>query len=121
MACSGSRLGWGQLWWWDRLTCHLVYLRLTTRGLARGLRRGRSRRMSSPMAWRQRRRMVLSASGGKSALLGDGPAGDAQCGDERDTVRVAAGVVGGVEHQGADREVAAQVSPDLLGDQLRGL
>ena len=77
--------------------------------------------MSSPMAWRQSRPMVSSASGGKSALLGDGPAGDAQCGDERDTVGVAAGGLGGVEHQGADRVVAAQVAPYLLGDQLRGL
>src|SRR5674476_1684796 len=114
-------MGWGQLWWWDRLTCHLVYLRFTRRGLARGLRRGRSRAMSSPMAWAQRRPMVLSASGGKSALLGDRPAGDAQCGDERDTVRVAAGGLGGVQHQGADRVVTAQVAPNLLGDQLRGL
>src|SRR5450756_2778616 len=65
--------------------------------------------------------MVSLASGGKSALLGDGSPGDAQRSDERDSVRVAGGVVGGVEHQGADRVVAAQVTPDLLGDQLRGL
>ena len=60
-------------------------------------------------------------SGGKSAQPGDGPAGDAKGCDERHTVRVAAGVVGGVEHQAADLIVAAQVAPDLLGDQLRGL
>src|SRR6187399_460763 len=65
--------------------------------------------------------MVSRASGGKSALLGDGPPGYAQRGDERDSVRVAADLVGGVEHQRADRVVAAQVAPDLLGDQLRGL
>ena len=34
----GGRSGWGQSRWRDRLTCHLVYLRLTTRGLARGRR-----------------------------------------------------------------------------------
>ena len=32
-----------------------------------------------------------------------------------------ASVLGGVEHQRADRVVAAQVAPDLLTDQLRGL
>lgn len=41
-ACSGDRVGWGQ----SRrraLTCHLVYLSWTTRGLARNLRLDRSR------------------------------------------------------------------------------
>src|SRR5665647_114057 len=65
--------------------------------------------------------MVSMVSGGKSALLGDGPAGDAKGGYERHAVWVVAGVLGGVEHQGADRVVTAQVAPDLLGDQLRGL
>jgi len=57
----------------------------------------------------------------KSALLGDGPAGDAQGGDERDSIGVVPGVLGGIEHQRADRVVATQVSPDLLDHQARGL
>ena len=65
-ACSGSRLGWGHLWWRVRLSCHLVCLRLTTWGLARGCRRGRSRRMSSPVAWHHSRQMAWSLSGGKA-------------------------------------------------------
>ena len=49
--------------------------------------------MSSPMAWRQSRPMVSLVSGGKSALPGDGPAGDAERGDERHAVGVVPGVV----------------------------
>ena len=113
-----GRAGCGQGLCMARLTCHLVYLRFTTRGLARGRRRGSSRPMSSPMAWRQSRPMVSGSSGGKSALPGDGPAGNAQRGDERHTVWVVSGVLGGVEHQRADRVVAAQVAPDLLAHQL---
>jgi hypothetical protein len=48
-------------------------------------------------------------------------AGDPQCGDEADPVRIVPGVGGGLGHQGADRVVAAQVSPDLLQDQVGGL
>src|ERR1035437_9136871 len=77
--------------------------------------------MSSPMAWRYSRQMGSSAPGEKSTVLGDGSAGDAYSGDEGHAVWVVAGVVGGVEHQRADRVVAAQVTPDLLGDQIRGL
>jgi len=74
--------------------------------------------MSSPMAWRHSRAVVSRASGGKGALLGDGAPRDPQRGDERDAVGIMAGVLGGVEHQRADRVVAAQVSPDLLGHQV---
>ncbi len=119
MAWWGGRSGWGQCWWRDRLTCHLVYLRLTTRGLARGRRCGRSLAMSSLMAWRQSRSWVSVASGGKGARLGDGAARDAQGGDERHPVRVASGVGGGVEHERPDGVVATQVPPDLLGHQIR--
>ncbi len=73
------------------------------------------------MAWAQSRGMLSVASGGKSALLGDRSAGDPQGCDEGEAVWVVAGVFGGSEHQGADRVVAAQVAPDLLGDQVRGL
>ena len=65
--------------------------------------------------------MMPVVSGGKSARLGDGSAGDAQRSDEGHPVGVAAGVGGGVEHEGADGVVAAQVPPDLLGDEIGGL
>ena len=77
--------------------------------------------MSSRMAWRQRRWVVSVVSGGKAALLGDGAARDAQGGDERDPVGISAGFDRGVEHEGADRVVAAQVTPDLLQDESRFL
>jgi hypothetical protein len=57
--------------------------------------------------------------GGESAL-GHGAAGDAECGDEGDPVRVAVSVLGGLDHESADRVVAAQVAPDFLFDQVRG-
>lgn len=57
------------------------------------------------------------SSGRKAALLGDGSAGDPQGGDEGHPVRVAAGVTGGAEHQGAQGVVAAQVTPDFLQHQ----
>ena len=43
MAYSGVLVGCGVCWWQARLTCHFVYLRLMTRGLARQRRLGRSR------------------------------------------------------------------------------
>ena len=53
--------------------------------------------------------------------MGEGLAGDPQCGDEADPVRIVPGVGRGLGHQRADREVAAQVSPDLLECQVRRL
>ena len=54
MVALGGRLsGWGQSWWRARLTCHRVYLRLTTRGFARRRRVGLSLRQSRTMACRQ--------------------------------------------------------------------
>ena len=38
----GGPAGWGQLAWWARLTCHLAYLRLITRGAERCRREGLS-------------------------------------------------------------------------------
>ena len=43
-------------------------------------------------------------------------ASDAQGCNERDPVGVTPGVGGRVDHEGADRVVAAEVSPDLLPD-----
>ena len=80
-----------------------------------GLRRAISRRRKVSQ------RCSAALSSGKSALVRHGLAGDPERGDEADPVRVVAGVVGGVGHQGADRVVAAQVSPDLLQHQLGGL
>ena len=57
----------------------------------------------------------------KSALVGEGLAGDPQGGDEADPVGVVPGVGGRVGHQGANRVVAAQVSPDFLEHQGWGL
>jgi hypothetical protein len=53
MVASGVWVGCGQSWCRARLMCHLTYLRLIRRGLARGRRVGLSRRQSSTMAWRQ--------------------------------------------------------------------
>ena len=50
--------------------------------------------------------------------MGEGLAGDAERGDEADPVRIVTAVRCGVGHQGADREVAAQVAPDLLEHQV---
>jgi hypothetical protein len=49
----GGPVGWGQVLCRARLTCHLTYLRLMSRGLLRCRRAGLSRRQSSTMAWRQ--------------------------------------------------------------------
>ena len=48
----GGLVGWGQLVWRDRLTCHFTYLRLTSRGLERRRRAGLRRAASSPMTRR---------------------------------------------------------------------
>ena len=72
------------------------------------------------MAWRQSRSTVSVASGGKSSLLGDGPAGDAEGCDEWYPVGIAARLKDGVEHEGPDGIVAAQVSPDFLEHEFRG-
>lgn len=58
---------------------------------------------------------------GKSARVGEGLASDPQGCDEADSVWVVPGVGGGLGHQGADRVVTAQMAPDLLQDQVRGL
>jgi len=104
---SGECWGWGQCAWCARLTCHFGILRLITRGADRdrriGLRRSRMRRSTAC----QCASAAPGCSGGKSALLGDGLAHDAQRGDEADPVGVFAGVLGGVGHHRADRVVTA--------------
>ena len=65
---------------------------------------------------------------GKSALLGNQSAGDAQRSDERHAARVAAGLDSGVIHEGGDGVVATQVpqiswvtrSGDLERSTVRG-
>lgn len=52
MVACGGPVGWGQVAWCARLTCHLTYLRLMTRGLERCLRTGFRRRQSRVMACR---------------------------------------------------------------------
>ena len=49
----GGPVGCGQLLCRARLTCHLTYLRLISRGLERCRRAGLSRRQSRVMACRQ--------------------------------------------------------------------
>jgi len=46
MAMIGGPVGWGQLAWRARLTCHLGILRLMSRGFDRGRLVGFSRRQS---------------------------------------------------------------------------
>src|ERR1035437_9935240 len=116
----GCCWGCGPPAWWARLTCHLGILRLMTRGAARRRRAGLRRAISRRRKVSQRRSLALS-SGGESALVRHGLAGDPERGDEADPVRVLAAVLGGVGHQGADGVVAAQVSPDLLQHQVGGL
>ncbi len=116
----GGCVGWGQLAWWARLTCHLTYLRLMTRGLARTRRGGLSRPVSRRRKVIQARWLACGSLGGKVALVGDGLAGDPEGGDEAHPVGVVAGVLGGLAHQGADGVVAAQVAPDLLLDEIGG-
>lgn len=53
IVAMGGPVGWGQVWCRARLTCHLTYLRLMSRGLLRCRRAGLSRRQSNTMAWRQ--------------------------------------------------------------------
>ncbi len=53
IVATGGPVGWGQSRWRTRLTCHLTYLRFTTRGLLRFRRVGLRRRQSSTRAWRQ--------------------------------------------------------------------
>ena len=111
-------LGWGHSVCAARLTCHLGIFRLMTRGAERCRLAGLSRASSR---WRNASPPGLSRpcwSGGERARLGEGLAGDPQCGDETDPVRVVSGVGGCLGHQGADREVAAQVAPDLLAYQI---
>ena len=55
---------------------------------------------------------------GEGSRLSECLSGRAQRGGEADPVRVVAGVNGGVGHERADRVVAAEVSPDLLEDEV---
>lgn len=64
--------------------------------------------------------MVSVASGAKSSLLGDGPAGDAEGCDEGYPVGISARFEGGVEHETADGVVAAEVPPDFLEHEVGG-
>lgn len=112
----GVPVGWGQWRWRARLTCHLGILRLMSRGLERSRRLGLRRRHSRMIA---RAQPALVASGGKIARLSERASGDPQGGGEADPVRVDVGLVGGLEHEGADGVVAAQVAPHLLFHQSR--
>src|SRR5665647_1057680 len=117
---SGCCWGCGHPAWWARLTCHLGILALMTRGAARRRRAGLRRAISRRRKVSHRAPPASLSSGGKSALVRHGLAGDPERGDEADPVRVVAAVPGGVGHQGSDRKVTAQVSPDLLEHQVRG-
>ena len=59
------------------MTCHFVYLRLTTRGLERSLRAGLSLARTLAMKVRHDACATRGRSGGKIARVGDGLAGDA--------------------------------------------
>ena len=113
-----SVLGWGQAAWCERLTCHFGILRLMTRGAERGRRAGVSRLSNRRRNDNQPGVSRPCWSGGKIARVGEGLPGDPERGDEADPVRVASGVGSGLGHQGADGVVTAQVSPDLLEDQV---
>src|SRR5699024_11416256 len=92
-----------------------------TRGLVRSRRAGLSRRSRRRRNSSQPGLSRAGASGGKSARLGDGGSGDPQRGDEAEAVGISGVVGGGLAHEVADGVVAAQVAPDLLEYQVRGL
>lgn len=80
MVCSAGGVGWGQLWWWGRLTAQLDILRLITRGFSRGRRLGSgSARISAIASWWARSRLW----GGKPGLGSGAAAGCAEAADER--------------------------------------
>src|SRR5487761_2284414 len=89
-----------------------------TWGVERLRRAGLSRRSSWTIAWLQVTSVAALSSGEKSAPWGDGSASDAQCCDEGDPVGVLAHAVRRLPHERADREVAAQMAPDLLFDEI---
>ncbi len=66
MVVTGGPVGWGQLAWRARLTCHLGILRLINRGQDRSRRFGFSRRTTSASAWAQ---PWSVSGGGKTARL----------------------------------------------------
>ena len=74
MVVRGGWVGWGQLAWWARLTCHFDILRLMTRGFDLSRRAGLSLRQSSARTWSQ---LASHSRGGEVALLGDGTSRDA--------------------------------------------
>jgi hypothetical protein len=76
----GGVVGWGQSWWWGRLTAHLDILRLMTRGLERCRRCWRGSARISLIAW-----VWASARlwGGKSRVGACAAACGAEASDER--------------------------------------
>ena len=58
---------------------------------------------------------------GKCPRVGEGPAGDPECGNEADPIGVESAVGSGLGHQGPNGIVATKVAPDLLDHQVGGL
>src|SRR3712207_5286366 len=113
IACPGSRCGWGQRRWCERLAAKPDILRLTTRGLERGRRSGSNwKRISSAAI----RRAASSAVGGKARAGPGGAAHDAQAARKRQSVGVLVGVERHLVHERADRVVDEQVAVGLLVD-----
>jgi len=77
----------------------LTYLRLMTRGAERRRRAGLSRASSRLRNASQPGLLRACWSGGESARVGEGLAGDPQRGSEADSVGIVAGVGGGLGHQ----------------------
>ena len=111
-------VGCGQVLWWVRLTAKLDILRLTTRGLVRRGRFGRSSQRISACA---SARTASSALGGKARAGPGAAAHDAQAARERQSVWVVVSGERHLVHQGADRVVSKQVSVDLLANAVASL
>jgi hypothetical protein len=99
------------------LSFQLDIFRLMTRGLARGRRFSRWRRISAVAAVSD----LARREGGKGRLGGDLAAGDAQGAGEGEPVGIQAVLGGGRGSSGPDGVVDEQEAPCLLLDAGRGL
>lgn len=112
----------GGPWWTVLLSlfrlirCGLVRCRLTTRGHVRCRRGGLGRSAISAIATAKNKD---SRSGGKTCLVDEVAADDAEATKKGHPVWIEVDVVGGLAHEVADRIVGGQQRPDLLPHHFR--